>query len=160
LCRGFSKLTIMAKNQLNVSSPVFPAEGDIPSKYTCDGQDINPPLTVDNIPAGANCLALVMEDPDAPNGTFVHWLAWNIEPRKTIAENTKPGDEGTNGFGDIGYGGPCPPSGTHRYYFRVYALESKLNLGIGSDKKALEEAMKPYIMAQGELMGRYTRQEK
>jgi hypothetical protein len=150
----------MAKNNLNVTSPAFQADGEIPSKYTCDGKDINPPLHVENIPAGANCLALIMEDPDAPNGIFVHWLVWNMEPVKTIAEDNTPGIEGTNGFGDVGYGGPCPPSGSHRYYFRMYALESRLNLGAGADKKTLEEAMQPYIMAEGVLMGRYTRQTK
>lgn len=159
MCR-ISKPTLMAKDQLTVSSPAFPAEGEIPAQYTCDGKDTNPPLRVENIPAGTGSLALVMEDPDAPRGTFVHWLVWNMEPAGTIAENSRPGVEGTNDFGHTAYGGPCPPSGAHRYYFRVYALGSKLSLPAGADKKALEEAMQPHVMAEGVLMGRYGRKGK
>lgn len=156
MCR-IRKPTIMAKDQLTVSSPAFQPGAEIPSQYTCDGQNINPPLQIQGIPAEANSLALVVEDPDAPRGTFVHWLAWNIEPAPTIAEGSRPGTEGTNDFGDKGYGGPCPPSGSHRYYFRVYALRSRLDLPAGADKKALEEAMKPHIIGEGVLMGKYAR---
>ena len=147
----------MAKEKLTVSSPAFPPEGEIPAQYTCDGKNINPPLQIGNLPTGTRCLALIVEDPDAPRGTFVHWLVWNIVPANTLAENSRPGTEGTNDFGDKGYGGPCPPSGAHRYYFRVYALGSRLDLPSGAHKKALEEAMDPHVIAEGALMGRYAR---
>jgi Raf kinase inhibitor-like YbhB/YbcL family protein len=147
----------MAKDQLTVSSPAFQPEGAIPAPYTCDGRNINPPLQIGSIPTEAASLALIVEDPDAPSGTFVHWLAWNIEPAPTIAEDSRPGEEGTNDFGDKGYGGPCPPSGTHRYYFRVFALRSRLSLPAGANKKALEQAMAPHVVAEGALIGRYAR---
>ena len=149
----------MANDGLVITSPAFPPDGDIPAIYTCDGPNYNPPLQVEGIPAGARSLALVMEDPDAPNGSVVHWLVWNIQPVATIAENIRPGVEGRNGFGNTVYAGPCPPSGSHRYYFRVYALDAKLNLAAGTDKKTLEEAMRPHMLAEGVLMGRYSREE-
>jgi Raf kinase inhibitor-like YbhB/YbcL family protein len=99
-----------------------------------------------------------MEDPDAPNGTFDHWIAWNIAPEKKIQENRALGTGGKNSFGKTGYGGPCPPSGTHRYYFKIYALNTSIDLLAGSDKKALLQAMEGHIMASGELMGKYARQ--
>ena len=150
----------MAKEQLSVSSPAFAPEGEIPSQYTCDGKNINPPLQIGNLPTGTNSMALIVEDPDAPRGTFVHWLAWNIEPANTLAEDSRPGTEGSNDFGDKGYGGPCPPSGSHRYYFRVYALESRLDLSAGANKKSLVEAMEPHVIGEGALMGRYTRKRE
>jgi Raf kinase inhibitor-like YbhB/YbcL family protein len=142
-------------NALAVSSPAFENDGDIPNKYTCDGDEINPPLRIDNIPEEAKSLALIVEDPDAPKGVFDHWLVWNIEPTGDIAEDSVPGTVGANSFGDTAYGGPCPPSGTHRYYFRVFALDTHLNLDAGADKKALEQTMHPQIIAEGVLMGRY-----
>jgi Raf kinase inhibitor-like YbhB/YbcL family protein len=153
-----SKPVAMANDGLVITSPAFPPEGNIPTTYTCDGPNYNPPLQVEGIPAGAHSLALVMDDPDAPDGSFVHWLVWNMEPVSTIAEDSRPGVEGRNSFGNTVYGGPCPPSGAHRYYFRVYALDAKLTLAAGAGKKILEEAMRPHVMAEGVLMGRYSRE--
>lgn len=96
-----------------------------------------------------------MEDPDAPDGTFDHWLVWNIPPNEPVAENSVPGISGRNSFGNTGYGGPCPPSGQHRYFFRVYALDGDLDLLTGADKKALHAAMEGHVLASGELMGYY-----
>ena len=141
--------------QLLVSSPAFENEGDIPAKYTCEGEDINPQLTVDNIPENTKTLAIIVEDPDAPKGTFDHWLVWNVPPESIIEENRIPGISGTNGAGKTGYYGPCPPSGTHRYYFHVFALDSSLDLQGGIDKKTLQNAMDSHIVAKGTLMGRY-----
>ena len=101
-----------------------------------------------------------MEDPDAPRGTFDHWLVWNISPTEAIAEQTNPGISGTNDFGKTGYGGPCPPSGVHRYFFKVYALDTKLDLLAGTDKEALLDAMQEHILAEGELMGLYQKRKK
>lgn len=145
---------------LKVISTVFSHNGHIPSEYTCDGKDINPPFEITNIPEGTRSLALLMEDPDAPRGTFDHWLVWNISPNEAIAEQTNPGISGTNDFGKTGYGGPCPPSGVHRYFFKVYALDTKLDLLAGADKDALLEAMTDHILAEGVIMGLYQRKRK
>ena len=147
----------MANAQLTISSPAFQNEGEIPSRYTCDGENINPPLYIENIPPSANSLVIIVEDPDAPKGNFTHWLVWNIEPAKTIGEDSVPGTVGLNNFGNNSYGGPCPPSGAHRYYFRVYALDTRLTIPPNSDKKALEQAIKTHVIAEGVLMGRYAR---
>ena len=128
----------MAKREtgsLIISSPAFENEGIIPSKYTCDGEDINPPLEVDNIPEGTKTLAIIVEDPDAPKGTFDHWIIWNIPPERLIEEDRVPGMRGKNSAGKTGYYGPCPPSGYHRYYFKVFALDNSLDLEPGIDKK-------------------------
>jgi Raf kinase inhibitor-like YbhB/YbcL family protein len=143
------------KNSLIVNSVAFSAGGHIPAKYSCEGEDINPPLEITGFPEGTKTLAIIVEDPDAPRGTFDHWLVWNIPPNEPIDENSARGISGRNGFGKTGYGGPCPPSGSHRYFFRVYALDTQLSLSAGSDKKALQDAMKDHILASGELMARY-----
>lgn len=143
---------------IEVTSPVFEHEGTIPEKYTCEGEDINPPLRIHNLPEGTRSLALVVDDPDAPLGTWDHWLVWNISPDVAeIPENSVPQQAvlGTNGFKKKSYGGPCPPFGTHRYYFKVYALDTRLDLPEGSRKKQLEKAMQGHILDQGVLMGRY-----
>jgi Raf kinase inhibitor-like YbhB/YbcL family protein len=140
---------------LTISSSAFNNEGDIPAKYTCEGEKINPPLQINEIPEEAISLALIVEDPDAPKGTFDHWLVWNIDPKSTIDENTNPGISGNNSSGKTGYYSPCPPSGSHRYYFHVFALNKRLDLTAGVDKKALQEAMQSHIIAKGSLMGRY-----
>ena len=108
--------------QLNISSIAFKADEMIPSKYTCDGVNINPPLDIKDIPEKAKCLALIVDDPDAPIGVWVHWVVWNIPVTHHIKENEVHGTEGINDFQQQHYGGPCPPSGTHRYFFKVYAL--------------------------------------
>jgi Raf kinase inhibitor-like YbhB/YbcL family protein len=144
---------------LVISSAAFRHEGIIPSVYTCDGKGINPPLEIDHIPQETQTLAIIMEDPDAPGETFDHWLLWNISPIYHITENSVPGISGTNSAGKTGYHGPCPPSGSHRYYFYVFALDTKLDLEAGADKKALQEAMEPHILAKGILMGHYQRKK-
>jgi Raf kinase inhibitor-like YbhB/YbcL family protein len=143
--------------ELKIKSPAFEHNGLIPRKYTCDGEDVNPSLVIEDIPGGAQSLALIVDDPDASMGTWNHWVVWNIPPMKEIKENTVPGIEGMNDFRKHSYGGPCPPGGTHRYFFKVYALDTKLNLGANSRKKDLEKAMQGHILAMGELMGRYSR---
>lgn len=141
--------------KLFVQCTEFSHNGHIPLQYTCEGENINPPLTITDLPEGTKSLAIIMEDPDAPKGTFYHWLVWNIVPGEAIAENSVPGTSGINSFGTIGYGGPCPPSGTHRYYFKVFALDTMIDLAQGSDRKALLDAMHDHILGTGELMGRY-----
>lgn len=147
------------KNALVVDSPEFSQNGHIPLQYSCDGENINPPVNISNVPEGAKTLALIMEDPDAPDGTFTHWLLWNIYPNDKITEKTSLGVTGINSFGKTGYGGPCPPSGTHRYYFKVYALDRELAIVAGEDKNSLLEAMEGHILATGELVGRYARKK-
>jgi len=145
------------KEELLVRSVAFSHNGHIPKKYSCDGDNINPPLEISNIPSNTKSLALIMEDPDAPRGVFDHWLVWNIPPNAAIAENANPGLSGTNSFGDQSYGGPCPPSGVHRYYFKFFALDCELDLQAGANKTQLQEAMKEHVLASGELMARYAR---
>jgi Raf kinase inhibitor-like protein, YbhB/YbcL family len=147
-------------NHLIVTSSAFKEGENIPAKYTCDGEEINPSLKIDNIPAGTKTLAIVVEDPDAPRGTFDHWLVWNMPPESIVEENRISGISGMNGGGKTGYYGPCPPSGSHRYYFHVFALDTSLDIKAGSDKKTLNHAMQHHILAQGSLMGRYARSKK
>jgi Raf kinase inhibitor-like YbhB/YbcL family protein len=145
---------------LKITSPVFKHNDRIPSKYTCDGADINPPLLVENVPAGTQSLSLIVDDPDAPRGTWVHWVVWNISPdTKEIKEHTDPSgaQQGINDFRKNSYGGPCPPSGTHRYFFKLYALNVKLNIDRNSNKASLEKAMSGHIIGQAELIGLYAR---
>ena len=144
---------------MTISSSAFSDGQSIPAKYTCDGSDTSPAMAFASIPAGAKSLALVVDDPDAPGGTFDHWIVWNIPPNTTtVAEGQSPkGIAGRNGFGNSGYGGPCPPSGEHRYFFKLYALDTTLNLQPSSRKADLEKAMKGHILAEAQMMGRYRR---
>lgn len=145
---------------MKLSSLVFQNNGYIPVKYTCDGENVNPPLEISGVPAGARSLVLIMDDPDAPRGTWVHWTLWNINPEtKEIKENLLPSGavEGLTSFGRPGYGGPCPPSGTHRYFFKLYALDTILNLNPEADKKLLEKAMEGHILDYAEIIGLYKR---
>ncbi|MFQ5722200.1 MAG: YbhB/YbcL family Raf kinase inhibitor-like protein, partial [Candidatus Aminicenantales bacterium] len=138
----------------------FEEAGMIPKQYTCDGEDISPPLSWTSVPEGTKSLALICDDPDAPMGTWVHWLVWNIGPSITsIGENSVPerAVQGMNSFGKQPYGGPCPPSGTHHYHFKLYALDTKLELDSSSEKRALELAMEGHILDQAELIGLYQR---
>lgn len=152
---------------LKVTSTAFKEGGMIPPKYTADGQDVSPPLAWEGVPDGARSIALICDDPDAPMGTWVHWLLWNLPPELTgLDEDTPPDAELTNGvrqgttdFGRTGYGGPAPPSGVHRYFFKVYALDTMLDLRAGATKPELEKAIKGHILAQGQLMGKYTRKK-
>ncbi len=140
-------------SSLKISSPAFSQNGFIPDKYSCHGENINPALAINGIPKDTKSLALVVDDPDAPRGTFDHWVVWNIPVAGIIEANSNPGQAGKNGAGQNAYTGPCPPSGTHHYHFKVYALDALLDLKAGADKKALEEAIKGHILADGELVG-------
>jgi len=143
-------------NTMNISSTAFGHNEKIPSKYTCDGKNINPPLTIANVPKNTKSLALIMDDPDALSGTWVHWISWNIDPETTaIYEKSILGVEGITSFGKAGYGGPCPPAGTHHYSFRLYALDTMLDLTEGSTIADLIKAMQGHILDQSELVGLY-----
>jgi len=143
--------------ELIITSPVFGNNEYIPAKYTCDGEDVNPPLKIEYVPEGTQSLVLIVDDPDAPAGTWSHWTVWNIPPAEKIEENSVPGVEGLNDFGRHSYGGPSPPSGTHRYFFKVYALDTKLDLDKNSRKNDVEEAMEGHVLAKGEIIGLYSR---
>ena len=148
-----------SEKQLEVRSTAFTQGGTIPPKYTCEGENVNPPLEIGGYPPGTKSLAVIVEDPDAPHGVYDHWIVWNIPPRGRINENSRPGVTGKNSFGNTNYGGPCPPSGSHRYYFKVYALDSELDIQAGSDKKALQNAMKKHVLSSGELMAHYQKRK-
>lgn len=150
---------------MELKSSAFQQGASIPAKYTCDGEDISPPLNWSEPPAGTKSFTLISDDPDAPVGTWVHWVAWNIPASaRSLDENlpktaSLPGGakQGTTDFRRIGYGGPCPPSGTHRYFFKLYALDTTLNLPSSTTKKDLEKAMQGHILGQAELIGKYRR---
>ena len=151
--------------QVEVKSKAFVDGGRIPAKYTCDGVNVSPPIFWTNVPTAAKTIALICDDPDAPARVWVHWVLFNVPANVTeLAEKVPPdrnldngGAHGTNDFGKIGYGGPCPPSGTHRYFFKLYALDKELDLPAGATKPQLLEAMKGHILAEGQLVGRYSR---
>ena len=143
--------------KLFVNSPSFENNTLIPVKYTCDGDDVNPPLSLGGLPKETKSLVLIVDDPDAPMGTWDHWVVWNILPTSEIGENTVPGTEGVNTYRRHSYGGPCPPSGTHRYFFKVYALDIILDLSSNATKKDVEKAIKSHVLAKGELVGLYNR---
>ncbi|WP_461448775.1 YbhB/YbcL family Raf kinase inhibitor-like protein [Mucilaginibacter sp.] len=153
-----SLLAFVRKDTLKVSSTAFSPYMMIPAQYTCDGPGMSPPLTISNIPAGTNSLAIIVHDPDAPHpGGVTHWVAWNLPVNGTIPENFVGGKQGYNSDKKTGYKAPCPPEGTHRYTFKVYALDELLTLDTTTDKPALEKAMKGHILAQGELIGLYSK---
>jgi len=148
-----------AASSISITSPSFHAGGDIPAKFTCNGTNVSPELQISSVPNEAKSLVLIVDDPDAPRGLFTHWIVWNIDPKTTrMAENSAPtaGVQGINDFGKRNYGGPCPPSGTHRYFFKIFALDTKLELKPGARRAELDAAMRGHILAQGELMGRYS----
>lgn len=143
---------------MTITSTAFKHNQNIRSKYTCDGENINPPLAFSNVPAPAKSLVIVVEDPDAPSGIFIHWVLYNI-PSTTlqILENQIPAGSvlGMTDFGRENYGGPCPPSGTHRYFFKLYALDTTLNLSKGASKEEVEKAMEGHVLEYAELTGLY-----
>jgi hypothetical protein len=147
--------------KMKITSSAFQQAASIPSKFTCDGANASPPLQITDVPSEAKSLALIVDDPDAPGGLFTHWIVWNISPQtSTVAEGSTPkGAQGTNDFGKSGYGAPCPPSGTHRYYFKIFALDRELDLPVGAQRSQLDAAIKGHVIAQGELMGRYSRKK-
>ncbi len=144
--------------RLLVKSPAFENNKHVPAKYTCDGADVNPPLNIEGVPEEAKTLVLIVDDPDAPMGTFDHWVVWNIPAAtRVIKENSVPGKEGLSSYGKHSYSGPCPPSGTHRYFFKIYALDTDLDLKFSSTKRDVEKAMEGHVLAEGELVGLYSR---
>jgi hypothetical protein len=153
------------KMTITVNSTAFPDGGMIPRQYTCDGANTSPPIEWDGLPTDAETIALICDDPDAPAKVWVHWVAFDVPatrsglPEAVPPQETIPGGgrQGTNNFGQVGYGGPCPPSGTHRYYFKVYALDTQLNLDTTTTKDRLLQAMGGHVLAEGQLMGRYKR---
>jgi len=142
---------------MKLTSPEFGHEESIPEKFTCDGEDINPALEIKDVPENTQCLALIVDDPDAPGKTWIHWVVFNIPVTHSISEDSVPGTQGLNDFGKQSYGGPCPPSGTHRYFFKLYALDKELDLPEGARKEQLEKAMEGHVTAQAELIGTYQR---
>jgi Raf kinase inhibitor-like YbhB/YbcL family protein len=147
--------------KLTVTSPDFKDNGMIPSKFTCEGEQINPALDVAGVPASAKSLALILHDPDAhAPGGFTHWVMWNIPTDGKIAENFKGAEQGFNGAHKNGYTGMCPPSGVHHYHFKVYALDTQLSIDKNTDKAGLEKAMTGHIVAEGELVGLYEKAKK
>lgn len=138
---------------MELKSPEFKNNEYIPKKFTYRGENINPALTIDGIPAETKSIALILDDPDAPNGNWIHWVVFDIPMVSKIDEDSVPGKQGMNDFGRISYDGPYPPYGTHRYVFKVYALDIKLNLKEGINKAGLEEAMDGHILAKAELTG-------
>jgi Raf kinase inhibitor-like YbhB/YbcL family protein len=148
--------------EMKITSSAFKEAASIPSKFTCDGANASPPLQIAGVPSEAKSLALIVDDPDAPGRLFTHWIVWNISPQtSTVAEGSTPkGVQGTNDFGKSGYGGPCPPSGVHRYYFKIFALDRELDLPFGAKRGQIDAAIKAHVIAQGQLMGRYSRQKR
>ena len=153
------------KVEIKLTSTAFKEGEAIPRQYTCDGVNISPPLEWSGVPKSAKAIAIIADDPDAPAGAWVHWVLYNLPAENIgLVENLPPtenlkagGFQGKNDFGKIGYGGPCPPSGTHRYFFKIYALDSELPLKSGATKAEVEKAMEGHILAQAQLMGTYSR---
>ncbi len=149
-----------SESGLNISSPAFEMHGLIPAKYTCDGLNVNPPLVIGGVPSGTKSLALIVDDPDAPMGMWVHWVVWNMNPTtREIKENSVANGavEGVNDFRRNAYGGPCPPSGTHRYFFKLYALDAILEISPKTNKAGLESEMKGHVLTKVEFVGIYKR---
>jgi len=151
--------------EIKITSPAFEDGGLIPEEYTCDGMDVSPALGWDSGPEGTKTFALICDDPDAPMGTWVHWVLFNIPadvnelpegipPERELENGTS---QGMNDFHKIGYGGPCPPGGTHRYFFKIHALDTEVDLEAGATKSDLLRAMEGHILAEGQLMGKYSR---
>lgn len=153
---------------ISLSSSAFGTMETIPAEFTCDGKDISPPLAWSGLPSGTKSVVLICDDPDAPVGTWVHWVCYNMPPSSTGLPQNIPktekipsgGLQGITDFKRVGYGGPCPPSGTHRYFFKLYALDRLLDLAAGKSKKEVEQAMKGHILGEAQLIGTYARQRK
>jgi len=144
---------------MKISSPAFTAGGTLPPRFAREEGNISPPFTLADVPTEAASIALIMEDPDAPRGTFTHWLIWNIPTNVSeLTEDNLPPNavEGKNDFGDNGYGGPRPPSGTHRYYFHAYALDCQIDLPAGASRQDLEQAMEKHVLENASIMGRFS----
>lgn len=152
-------------NRIRITSPVFQEGGEIPFDHTCDGANVSPPLQWTDVPQGTQSLALIADDPDAPRGDWVHWVFYDLPPETSellfavpdIEKIPSGGTHGRTDFGTIGYHGPCPPRGEHRYFFKIYALNTRLHLKPGATKKELLQAMQGHVLAEGQLMGTYQR---
>lgn len=144
-----------ATHTIVVTSDSFERNEYIPAKYTCQGENINPFINYSGFPEETKSVALIMDDPDASNGTFTHWIIWNIDPDQAINENSHPGVQGKNSKNEVGYTGPCPPTDTHHYHFKIFALDMKLSLPEGATRTELEDEMRGHILAWGELIGFY-----
>ncbi|MBU0759213.1 MAG: YbhB/YbcL family Raf kinase inhibitor-like protein [Candidatus Omnitrophica bacterium] len=142
---------------MRISSPEFEDNTFIPAKFTCQGRNINPELLIEGVPEAAKSLVLIVDDPDAPVGAWVHWLIYNIPVMPLIKEDSVPGEQAINDFRRKDYGGPCPPSGTHRYFFKLYALDTELELPQNAGKGELERAVEGHILDKAELVGLYKR---
>jgi Raf kinase inhibitor-like YbhB/YbcL family protein len=148
---------------MKLFSPAFSAGDMIPTKYTCEGENVSPPLEWSDLPPNSRALALILDDPDAPSGLFVHWLIYNLSAEEkgitegvgTATSHASGALQGTNGFGKVGYGGPCPPEGTHRYYFHLYALDAQLDLPAEVGRQRLDTALKDHTIAEAQLMAKY-----
>lgn len=144
---------------MKIHSSAFEINGKIPKKYTCDGENINPSLEIMDIPEKTKSLALIVDDPDAPSGTFTHWILWNIPPTNTIEENSEPGIQGTNDFNIKEYKGPCPPTGDdHRYYFKLYALDKELSIEEGAEREKVIAELEDHVIESCNTMGRYKKE--
>jgi len=165
--RGYSQTPPPEEGEsvMEIKSTAFENGGAIPAKFTCDGANVSPPLSWNSVPGNARSLALICDDPDAPVSTWVHWVIFNLPPDSGGLPEHVPTQkklsggalQGSNDFRKIGYGGPCPPGGTHRYFFKLYALDMVPDLSAGSTKAALERAMEGHIVGQAQLMGTYSR---
>lgn len=156
----FQKKSASVGGSMKLTSPAFEHNRKIPALYTCDGKGMHPPFTLTEVPEEAKSLVIIADDPDAPSGTFTHWVIWNIDPlMKEIGEGIVPdkSQEGTNSSGEVGYTSPCPPSGQHRYFFTLYALDAKLGLDGKAMKADVEKAIAGHVMAQSLLVGVYSR---
>ncbi len=163
---GHYELTGDRAMSFALKSTAFANGGEIASKYTCDGTNLSPPLSWEHVPFGTQSLALIADDPDAPVGTFTHWIIWNISAKATVLPEGLPHVEvldngarqGRNDLGRIGYGGPCPPPGKpHRYFFKLYALDSRLDVKAGASRSELEPAVRRHMLSHAELMGVHRR---
>ncbi|MCL5773692.1 MAG: YbhB/YbcL family Raf kinase inhibitor-like protein [Firmicutes bacterium] len=156
---ALQKSSLSKSDSMKITSSAFNNQEQIPPKYTADGRNVNPPLSISGVPKSAKNLVLIINDPDAPAGTWTHWTVWNINPAvKEIAENSVPSGavEGKTSFGKPGYGGPAPPSGTHRYFFKLYALDTKLDIYADASPEELFKAMEGHILDYSELIGIYS----
>lgn len=159
---NFTRQTNSQKNSftMKIISPAFTNNGKIPSKYTCDGEDVSPPLEFLEVPREAKSLVLIVDDPDAPGKTWVHWVVYNISPSTgKVLEDSIPqvGVLGKTDFDTLGYGGPCPPSGTHRYFFKLYAIKKGLDLSEGLNKQQILEKINESVIEQAQIIGLYSR---
>ena len=147
--------TGFSQSGMKLTSPAFEENGFIPAQYTCQGADVSPALSLQGLPPETQSLVLIVDDPDAPGGMWVHWVVFNILPTENIGQGGEPGTQGSNDFRKTSYGGPCPPQGVHRYFFKLYALDTFLPLSSGARKKEVEAAMQGHIIGQATLIGLY-----